>query len=876
MTPRNTKRMSHMTTIIGTSLSKTLLAVALIASPSWSLFAETTEVTTPVYQYKGLDTLLISSNILQETPNTISVSIRVDDSSVNEYSRIVSCKNQWDDAEGWELEYHPVNGTLSFIGAYGDMVRASYVHFKDSLWHNITIARDNNVTSLYIDNILVSQGVVEVLPPIIDGVIGSHPTGYLKFGGAVGSVSLYKESIKPIADQKLLHVWTYDALLKSWIDPIGSKNIDASTTVSFNDNGISHARISSNIPWTSYSSDPILDIGGSVTIAATVSLNAKSGSHLRIFSNKEYWNNTNGIELEYDVDSKTLFFLLSDDLRIQASCDLTDEKEHLIVASWSADKQQGLFMVDGKELSTVQYGSSSQYNTAIPSYIKSRIGDTAVGDWSRWEGTIGKIALWSGIPAYVHVVSVMSQPQPQELSDGLLVKGFTGNWKKFPDTKLLNPINVGVSLNPSALDLPTTSNSYALQYTGWIVVPESKSYTFSLTSDDGSLLFINGKEVINNDGTHGVKTVKNSIDLTQGLHRVVLNYFQATGSRQFSVGWDHPTPIVWKSSNSEINGVKSLVFNQIEIVNSEKIIKNDSPLAQSFTSGLYGKIALGNEPWKNIPSENSVTWIDDARGAPSPMFSTQSTLINYTINWKGYVLIPETGSYTVALNSDDGSLLKLNGDILINNNGTHGDKLIKTQKILSKGYHKVDLSYFQAGGQKSLNLKFINDKGIDVATWFNDENSIVPLISTSIPVVEEGLLAKWFAGSWTKLPDFTTLSETGSLLSSNISLSKSLPLTNFGLNYQGFVKIPDNGLYTFTLGSDDGSKLFIDNVPLINNDGTHALKYLSGRMYLSAGYHAINLQYFQATGGKNLILKLNKDGVNIPLQFATKIDGTNG
>ena len=75
---------------------------------------------------------------------------------------------------------------------------------------------------------------------------------------------------------------------------------------------------------------------------------------------------------------------------------------------------------------------------------------------------------------------------------------------------------------------------------------------------------------------------------------------------------------------------------------------------------------------------------------------------------------------------------------------------------------------------------------------------------------------------------------------------------NFGLKYTGYIKIPDNGLYTFYATSDDGSAVLIDNKLVVNNDGQHAMVENSGNVMLTSGYHKIEILFFQAGGGMGL------------------------
>lgn len=67
---------------------------------------------------------------------------------------------------------------------------------------------------------------------------------------------------------------------------------------------------------------------------------------------------------------------------------------------------------------------------------------------------------------------------------------------------------------------------FAIQYTGKIWIENAGQYRFSLLSDDGAMLKLNGKVVINNDGIHGPAAVSGSARLTRGVHNVTVEYFQ--------------------------------------------------------------------------------------------------------------------------------------------------------------------------------------------------------------------------------------------------------------------------------------------------------------------------------------------------------------
>ena len=67
---------------------------------------------------------------------------------------------------------------------------------------------------------------------------------------------------------------------------------------------------------------------------------------------------------------------------------------------------------------------------------------------------------------------------------------------------------------------------FAIDYQGRIMLPQAGTFTFRLTSDDGSKLFIDGNEVIGNDGIHGASPVDGEATLAAGIHDVRVQYFQ--------------------------------------------------------------------------------------------------------------------------------------------------------------------------------------------------------------------------------------------------------------------------------------------------------------------------------------------------------------
>jgi hypothetical protein len=70
---------------------------------------------------------------------------------------------------------------------------------------------------------------------------------------------------------------------------------------------------------------------------------------------------------------------------------------------------------------------------------------------------------------------------------------------------------------------------FGIDYRGTFTVRKADYFTFRLLSDDGAVLFIDGQEVIDNDGPHGPRSQAMSLPLTKGEHEFRLLYFQGRG-----------------------------------------------------------------------------------------------------------------------------------------------------------------------------------------------------------------------------------------------------------------------------------------------------------------------------------------------------------
>ena len=78
----------------------------------------------------------------------------------------------------------------------------------------------------------------------------------------------------------------------------------------------------------------------------------------------------------------------------------------------------------------------------------------------------------------------------------------------------------------------------------------------------------------------------------------------------------------------------------------------------------------------------------------------------------------------------------------------------------------------------------------------------------------------------------------------------------------GSINLATTATYTFYLTASDGARLYIDNVLRVDNDGLHGMQERSGSVSLSAGAHAVRVDYYEETGTAGLYLEIAGGGLS--------------
>ncbi|WP_447641808.1 MULTISPECIES: family 20 glycosylhydrolase [Chitinophagaceae] len=79
---------------------------------------------------------------------------------------------------------------------------------------------------------------------------------------------------------------------------------------------------------------------------------------------------------------------------------------------------------------------------------------------------------------------------------------------------------------------------------------------------------------------------------------------------------------------------------------------------------------------------------------------------SFGLDYSGYIDIPTTGIYSFYLTCDDGGILKIGNELIVDNDGLHSAQEKSGQAALSKGLHPILLRFIEGGGGFTLKLQY--------------------------------------------------------------------------------------------------------------------------------------------------------------------------
>jgi len=117
-----------------------------------------------------------------------------------------------------------------------------------------------------------------------------------------------------------------------------------------------------------------------------------------------------------------------------------------------------------------------------------------------------------------------------------------------------------------------------------------------------------------------------------------------------------------------------------------------------------------------------------------------------------------------------------------------------------------------------------------------------------------GLKYRMFNGTFENTDQLDAGNEvdTGLVKNFNTGGFRKNGIRNFGVIFNGYIRIDNDGKYAFSTVSADGSVLLIDDQKVVDNDGKHSSFEQGGDVLLQKGFHKITVKYFFVGAGNTL------------------------
>ncbi len=141
---------------------------------------------------------------------------------------------------------------------------------------------------------------------------------------------------------------------------------------------------------------------------------------------------------------------------------------------------------------------------------------------------------------YTRVEPIRPVTAPENLMDGLRYRYTEGEYKVLPDFESETILASGIANDFDVEALARREDHYAIVYEGYLLAPATGMYRFLTRSDDGSKLYLHGREVVDNDGSHSARIREGLLALEAGLHPLRIEYFEDYMGQSLGVYWVTP------------------------------------------------------------------------------------------------------------------------------------------------------------------------------------------------------------------------------------------------------------------------------------------------------------------------------------------------
>jgi len=274
-------------------------------------------------------------------------------------------------------------------------------------------------------------------------------------------------------------------------------------------------------------------------------------------------------------------------------------------------------------------------------------------------------------------------------------------------------------------------------------------------------------------------------------------------------------------------------------------------------SGLKEEVVYSGRGMRKVPGFGKanmfrrVSAVNYGSRGSWPGFSQRD---RFAVRWSGFLVVRNPGVYRFSLKSDDGSKMYLDNRYVINNDGLHGMRNRYTNRRLVKGQQRLRVEYFENGGYAGCVFQY---RGADTGNRFR-------LVSgNALRYVAEAGFKEEVYYNLRRLRSIPNLNRNAAMervvsqvvyANTNRNWPGYTSSQNFAVRWTGTLQIRSSGRYRWSIGSDDGSKAYIQNRLIVNNDGLHGFRWKEADSRV-AGRVLVRVEYFENGGHAGMLFR---------------------
>ncbi|MGI6209385.1 MAG: PA14 domain-containing protein [Anaerolineae bacterium] len=347
-------------------------------------------------------------------------------------------------------------------------------------------------------------------------------------------------------------------------------------------------------------------------------------------------------------------------------------------------------------------------------------------------------------------------------------------------------INFDFGLGSPAPEVP--ADNFSVRWTS-VQIFGAAVHRFTVQADDGVRLWIDDQLVIDQWREQSVTSYTADRFMSAGQHRLRLEFFEATGLAQIRLTWEllEPAP-------SSPGAWRGEYFPNRDLAGAPVLVRDDAQINFDFGFG---------SPGPQVPADNfSVRWT-----------STQTF---------------SAGLHRFTVQTDDGARLWIDDQLVIDQWRIQAPTTYVVDRFMTAGQHNLRLEYFEATERAVIQL-----------SW--------ELLQAGAPPVGPWR-AEYFANR--DLAGTPTVARDEAEINHDFGLGSPdprIPADDFSARWMASIQLMA-GTYRFTAETDDGVRLYIDNVLVIDQWREQARTAHSVDVVLAGGTHSIRMEYFDHLG----------------------------